>query len=270
MMLRPLLRSTLDLAPFHVRNRLRFAPGVAGLRQWLVADLDEEFTRTVARGPASGLCTPVSLPTDRSIWNGAFEHEFADAIRRHIRAGDVCYDIGGYRGFMAGVMALAGAKHVIVFEPIAANSRRIAAVQKLNSHLPIILKPFAIGKHNGSVEMDQLVDSSMARLVNSPFQSDRPVAQRITVEMRTLDSVVSDGAVPEPNLIKIDVEGAEIDVLEGATEVLTRSRPALFIETHSPALTEACAQRLASLGYSQGERIGRKSSTTAHYAFRAR
>ena len=53
----------------------------------------------------------------------------------------------------------------------------------------------------------------------------------------------------EPILLKIDVDGGEIDVLEGARQVLSRDCR-LIVETHSPELEKGCIERLGAMGYS--------------------
>lgn len=49
--------------------------------------------------------------------------------------------------------------------------------------------------------------------------------------------------------MKIDVEGGELDVLEGARELLTSVRPLIFVATHSPALEQRVNERLREYGY---------------------
>lgn len=55
--------------------------------------------------------------------------------------------------------------------------------------------------------------------------------------------------LPEPILLKIDVDGGEIDVLEGGRQLLARDCR-LIVETHSTELEKGCIQRLESMGYS--------------------
>jgi Methyltransferase FkbM domain len=50
-------------------------------------------------------------------------------------------------------------------------------------------------------------------------------------------------------LLKIDVEGAELEVLHGAVGILHEQRPRLLVETHSPALERACGDLLLGHGY---------------------
>jgi FkbM family methyltransferase len=57
-------------------------------------------------------------------------------------------------------------------------------------------------------------------------------AGQLQVRTVALDRMVRDGALPTPDLIKIDVEGGEKRVLEGAQEVLSRAHPTVFLATH--------------------------------------
>lgn len=52
-----------------------------------------------------------------------------------------------------------------------------------------------------------------------------------------------------PNVIKVDVEGAELSVLMGVQTTLRETRPLIFLSTHSEALQYACFEYLKELGY---------------------
>jgi FkbM family methyltransferase len=67
---------------------------------------------------------------------------------------------------------------------------------------------------------------------NSAVQAS--IRKSLTVDCVSIDRYCKDNSII-PDIIKIDVEGFEIDVLEGAREIL-KSRPALFIEVHSEVL----------------------------------
>lgn len=68
------------------------------------------------------------------------------------------------------------------------------------------------------------------------------------VRMRRAETLVSSGVVPVPDLVKIDVEGAEVLVLDGLGSLL-REIKVVVLETHSPELHRACLERLNAAGH---------------------
>lgn len=70
----------------------------------------------------------------------------------------------------------------------------------------------------------------------------------VNVTMRRIDALVDEGRVPLPDLVKIDVEGAEVAVLKGFGRFI--DAPAAYImETHSTGLHEECLNLLRAKGY---------------------
>jgi FkbM family methyltransferase len=249
--MKSLLRSGVNLLPLSVRHAIKYVPIVAGLQRWLVNRVlsGVPFVHTINRGPAAGLCFEITLPLDKSVWAGTYESTFARELGRAVGSGDVCYDIGGYRGFMAGVMALAGASKVLVFEPLPENQKALRRLCELNPSLPIEIVSMAIGNDNGSTRLKVMPDVSMGKLANSTFQFGVPVRCEIEVVIRSLDSLVMSGEALPPNVIKLDVEGGELDVLHGAVNTLAHYRPFVCLEAHSAALEHACSDLLSQLRY---------------------
>ena len=64
----------------------------------------------------------------------------------------------------------------------------------------------------------------------------------------TLDTLASEFGLM-PDVIKMDVEGAEAGVLDGGMKILTEKRPSIFLSTHSVDLREKCLKKLEALGY---------------------
>lgn len=245
------LRTSVNLLPSAARRWVKHVPLVAGTQRWLVNRVlsGEPFLHTINAGPASGLRFEVTLPRDKAIWAGTFEPEFSEMLRGGVCQGDVCYDIGGYRGYMSGVLVLAGARRVVVFEPLPDNGAALQRLAQLNPALPLQIEQLAVGGADGQARFKVMPDQSMGKLANSPFQPDVPAEREIVITVRRLDTLVFDDGFARPDLIKVDVEGAEVDVLNGAARTLREFRPRVFIEAHSAALAAACGQQLANLGY---------------------
>jgi FkbM family methyltransferase len=153
------------------------------------------------------------------------------------------------------VMAAAGASKVIVFEPLQENQQAIRRLCALNPTLPVELLCLAVGETDGIACLTTMPDRSMAKLATSPFQRDAGACGEIEVRLRTIDALVLEGTIPPPDIVKIDVEGAEYDVLAGAADTLRRWQPTVLLEAHSAPLEEECARALRDLAY-RVRRIG--------------
>jgi len=56
----------------------------------------------------------------------------------------------------------------------------------------------------------------------------------LKVKQVSIDRLISEGTLPMPTFIKIDVEGGEIEVLKGLEKVISASRPKMVVATHNP------------------------------------
>jgi FkbM family methyltransferase len=252
-MISQLLRQSVSIVPWRFRTVIKDIPIVSNLQRWLVKQfLDQQkFVYRINAGPASGLNYPVCLPDDKLIWTGTYEIGFSETLAKSVKEGDVCYDIGGFRGFFSGVLALAGAKSVYIFEPFPRNCQQIQAVIDANPQLSSLrLFSVAIGERKGEAEFLVMPEASMGKLSSSSFQVGVQAQEKIVVQVETLDRLVQSGQLEKPDLIKIDVEGAEMSVLQGAEQTLREYQPQLFIEIHSRSLAKDCSDFLQQLNYS--------------------
>ena len=250
-MFEKLIQNSIRFVPWWIRGSIRTVPGVASVQRYLLKSCLEgrEFNHIVDAGPAKGLKYPVLLPDDKGVWTGNYEVEFVNALVAAVRPDDVCFDIGGWRGYCGGAMATHKAKNVFIFEPLPDNCRRIERLISLNPNLPIHLVNAAVGASDGTATFSMLDATSMGKLSNSPFQPEVRSEKSITVAVLSLDSWRRTNNVQPPNVMKIDVEGAEVMVLQGAAETIKESRPTLFIECHSRDLTRDVCIFLKPLGY---------------------
>lgn len=246
-----LLSVVLAVLPFWVRVRVHKIPGIAPMQRWIIERLGARgsFEHRISAGPAKGLVFRIRLPDDKLYWTGHWEAEIASTLAKLVKPGMVCLDIGGHRGFMAGILAQHGACKVHCFEPNPENIAQIEDVCALNPGLAICLHPFAIGEEDGVVEFEVMPDSAMGKLAGSEFQFDRPGVKTLKVIKRSLDSLVSEGVIKPAKIIKIDIEGGEFDALRGAERMICEQKPVLLIEIHTLALLNRCSDWLRQRGY---------------------
>jgi FkbM family methyltransferase len=151
------------------------------------------------------------------------------------------YDIGANAGFFTLLAAkLVGRRgSVYAFEPLPANLsvlRRHIAANQANVHVFEV----ALSSSSGVARFASAANASMGRLEN---------AGELEVRTETLDELVSAGRILPPRFMKIDVEGAEHDVLRGAAATLSRHHPVILLSTHGYEIHERCCALLRTLNY---------------------
>ena len=240
------LRYSIRLVPGRLRGMIRSIPGVAAAQRAVINAVgrNEEFEHEIDYGPAKGLRMPMRLPDDKGFWKGTYEEGFCARLGAAVRPGDVCCDIGAFRGYTAGVMALAGASAVCAFEPAPLNQQAVRRVIALNPNLPIKIVEAAVGAEEGAIRITIHEDASMNFIGEDG--SGRPAME---VKMVTLDRMVASGALESPQLLKIDVEGAEASVLRGAANALRTSVREIFVELHHDEARQECEGLLSEAGF---------------------
>lgn len=160
---------------------------------------------------------------------------------------DLTIDIGGNRGNYAYRLWRLGAK-VEVFEPNPMCSSVLSAwaFDKANVHVHSVALSSTAGSANLHIPVDEsgVEHDSSASIEHTEFEHARDQL----VSLRTLDSY----NFQRVNFIKIDVEGHEYSVIEGATETLLLSRPALLMEIeqrHSKRPISEVFEKMNDLGY---------------------
>jgi FkbM family methyltransferase len=89
-------------------------------------------------------------------------------------------------------------------------------------------------------------------------------ASVLDVEVVTLDDLVHSGVILPPDVVKIDVEGAELEVVRGMAQTLSRYRPTILCEMHGR--NAEYARLLTALGYEVRTLDGHEVETAAPYA----
>jgi FkbM family methyltransferase len=245
-----MLADLINLVPYKLRNHIRKVPLVGRLqRSVFQAAFRGSFDFRIKQGPAAGLVFPLTLPQDKLFWTGLWEKEFAERLARATLRGRVCFDVGAYRGYFGGVMAVHGAGEVHCFEPNPANVAELGRLAELNPDLPLKIHQLALGDADGETEFVLMSEDTMGKLADSSFQLERSTGDCFKVPVAKVDTLVSKGLIPAPSLIKVDVEGAEMMFLEGAKWSLETGRPAIFLEYHSGELAKRCEKFLLDRGY---------------------
>ena len=159
----------------------------------------------------------------------------------------VVYDIGAFHGLLSIYFART-ARQVIAWEPNRHNRERLNQNLRLNGFTNVIVRPYGLSSQPMSAEM------SYDPMAPGTASFDTKMAQGLeheTIELRMLDQ---EQGLPAPDLIKVDVEGFELEVLKGAPHTLEQ-RPTLFLEMHGAdpddkrKRVRAIVEHLWNLGY---------------------
>jgi FkbM family methyltransferase len=179
---------------------------------------------------------------------GTPEQDTQDVLELWLRPGMAVYDVGANVGFVTVIAArLVGEKgHVCSFEPVPMLADLAVHNANLNQFRQVSVHRIALSDQDGEAVFQVSKNLTMGKLANRESHASN-AANDLLVSKRKLDSLVATDGLPYPDLVKIDVEGAEAAVLDGATEVLQRARPALLIELHST--NQAVAERLEKLSF---------------------
>ncbi len=149
----------------------------------------------------------------------------------------VAYDVGAHFGFMSLVLSriVGEAGRVFAFEPIPENRAAIDSLIDMNQlHKVIHVVPLALGESSEMKRMLLRECSSMHQLEEAYRGKGSNIYSTVDVESCTLDSFIFERGNLIPQLIKIDVEGAEELVLKGALKTLQLYHPTLVVEIHGP------------------------------------
>jgi FkbM family methyltransferase len=153
-------------------------------------------------------------------------------LAEHLPSNGVAFDVGSKIGvYLAALSALKGpALRLVGFEPIPTTLELLRRTLVLN-HVAARVEPLALSSKEGDLRLTAY-DKGMNNFWLRDDASNHP---SISVPTRTMDHWLAEHPDLVPDVVKIDVEGHELEVLEGARELLGRRRPALMIECHGAA-----------------------------------
>jgi FkbM family methyltransferase len=166
------------------------------------------------------------------VVRGTHELMVQEALRRTLGPGMVLYDIGANIGFFSliGARLVGHEGQVVALDPEQANVRAIERNAALNVLPQVVCVRAAAVRRTGPTEIVAVEDSLWTRVRAVGGHSRE--RDRLVVDGITVDDLSQSQPIRPPDVVKIDVEGAEVLVLEGMSRVLSERRPVLIIEMH--------------------------------------
>jgi FkbM family methyltransferase len=171
-------------------------------------------------------------------WLGIYEYRKRRLFERYVKPGMTVFDMGAHTGFYTLIASkLAGkAGQVFAFEPNPRNLGFLGRHLRINRVQNVTVMDVAASDRNGTASFDESAVSQTGRL-----------AARGQLTVKT--AAVDDLGLPNPDVIKMDIEGGEYAALRGMKRILSQ-RPILFLATHGDDIRAHCLQLLREFGYS--------------------
>lgn len=191
----------------------------------------------LAVSPMEGLASHRSVGWT-CLHEGSWEPHIERVLREFLGPGDTAYDVGANLGYFSAVMAQAVGEsgHVAGFEPVPQTFERLRLCKELNGYSQLAVFRLAVGAGRRQIEIG--FDPRLPGDASVHHRSDAQ-PMHAAVSIHTLDELLESGQLRTPSLIKIDVEGHELAVLQGARRILTAHRPTLVFEIHGTMSREA-------------------------------
>lgn len=196
-------------------------------------------------------------------WYDASLHRY---LARHVRPGMTCLDVGANLGFVAAHLGtLVGPSgQVHAFEPIPTVRQKLTDnIARNGLEKVVAIHPLALSNAMGDARIAMAHDSApnqgQASLVNS---SNQGLQVQLRVETATIDDFVRQHGITRIDLMKIDIQGAEILLLEGGGYTFGTLRPDLLIEVSPEDLRDAgrtsrdLLEMIEGYGYAVSELCG--------------
>lgn len=184
---------------------------------------------TIEGGDGAGL--NLRLPQNDDYLSGTSELPVQRALAGQLWPGGVFYDVGANVGFFSLLAAkrLGPTGCVCAFEPVAENAASVRENARINQFDHIKVLELAVGRETGTAELLLTDWDGGGSLASSAVRPAEPVSRR-QVRVAALDDLIPAERLPKPSVVKIDVEGVEMEVLQGMSKTIAESRPVLLYE----------------------------------------
>jgi FkbM family methyltransferase len=218
-------------------------PGVSFRRRralWqMLQTLDAPVHVTARWHHGTRLCLNMHNDIARQVFIGAAidpnEFSFLDRV---LKPGMVVADVGANEGlytvFFASIVKPGG--RVLAFEPSSRERTRLAKNVELNSFRNVEIFPLALTDRCGEVRLEVAGDPHSGHNTLGKLICDVPLAGVEQVPAATLDSLFESRKWDRLDIVKADVEGAELLFLKGAEQTLRRHYPLLVMEAFAKSL----------------------------------
>lgn len=164
--------------------------------------------------------------------NGIYEDFETDLVKKEVRQGDVVIDIGANIGYYTTMFAklVGNSGKVFAFEPDPTNYELLKKNIDANGFTNVILEQKALSDNHGKMMLNLNNKNTAGHHLD--FKNENSV-NSVKVDVLSLDDYFSDKNI-DINFIKMDVEGAESNVIKGMPNILKTSKNLKMIVEYNP------------------------------------
>lgn len=239
--------------------------------QWFLLAV-ARLTGRIPSGVGAGLRLE-GTPATREYVTGAAERPVQRVLEGALDEGTVFYDVGANVGFFTVIAArLVGRSgRVYAFEPVPRNLELLRANVRANQFDTVDVVERAVADRDGFETLRTTKNPGGASLARG---AGRPpdVQAHVEVETVRLDGLVERGEIAPPDVVKIDVEGAELAVLRGMKSLLEDQAPDILyeIDDRDEETIEARGDRIERWLAARGYRVSYLDDSYPHSAWYVR
>jgi FkbM family methyltransferase len=186
--------------------------------------------RTATTDNRSIIVNPATFTYQFVYFLGEYEPAITNIISKVVRKDDVCFDIGANIGWYTTLLQTLVSENgsIHAFEPVPSSIETLKANIALNKNADkVVLNEFALGDEEKVINIYNSASEPDGHA--SISKSKNEDAEVIPIHMKTADSYLETGNIKEVNFVKLDIEGAELFMLKGASNILKQSRPPIWV-----------------------------------------
>jgi len=171
---------------------------------------------------------------ERRFLSGGYEDDTLAIVRKLVRPGDICLDIGANVGAVTIALAdqVGTAGRVYSFEPGPSFQERLRSNLLLNPSIASVVIPDGRALSIANTKLKWQLSTTAhgtATTYENGMDSSAPVVE---VEAIRIDDHPTLKSLARLNFIKLDVDGLEYEILQGGSQTLQKHRPILYYETN--------------------------------------
>lgn len=204
-------------------------------------------------GPAKGVRMKIDIRLGASYLKGDYDAWIFNRVKlaEIVKPGMVAWDCGAFYGYYAAIFrSLVGAAgKVEVFEASATNFGVVSSLPRLNGWDNVRVHNLAVGPDHTEIQFTRNLGGSSGPVGLSKQYEENEHIELETVKCCGVDELIDELGMAAPDIIKFDLESAEVYALHNGHGLFTGKRPLVMLELHGIEALKAAGEFLEKYDY---------------------